>query len=190
MKKKRFIPFRWLPASWGLAGPVYETAEAYYYYDGYDLDIRLAQIEHGGSDGLEKALAAVDLKHGVIDEGEYNLRLAELEGDDVQVKIARLKDGIAKGQLPEKEGEKQIANLMGIPWISVINDGIDHESGVNGFYFEFDWNDHWIKALREAGYVGTTEESLVQQWFQDICRAEASLDDAGLPPMNSSIVWG
>lgn len=44
MRKKRLIPFDWLPASWGLAGPAYDEAKAYYEYDGYDLAVRLAEF--------------------------------------------------------------------------------------------------------------------------------------------------
>jgi hypothetical protein len=48
----------------------------------------------------------------------------------------------------------------------------------NGF-FELDWNEYFVLQLKEAGYKGTTEEEMVDQWFQDLCRnigAEEGVD--------------
>ena len=33
-KKRRLIPFDFMPASWGLNGKVYEKAKAEYYFEG------------------------------------------------------------------------------------------------------------------------------------------------------------
>jgi len=48
----------------------------------------------------------------------------------------------------------------------------------NGF-FELDWNEYFVLQLRTAGYSGTTEEEVVDQWFSELCRnvgAEEGID--------------
>ena len=44
---------------------------------------------------------------------------------------------------------------------------------------ELDWNEYFVLQLKEAGYKGTSEEEMVDQWFQDLCRnigAEEGVD--------------
>ena len=36
--------------------------------------------------------------------------------------------------------------------------------------FELDWNEKFIANLIRAGYQGKTDEDLVDQWFQNVCR--------------------
>ena len=74
-----------------------------------------------------------------------------------------------------------------MPRILVTNDdGVNAEDGPNGYFFEFDWNDIWIEMLKEAGYAGPSEETIVQAWFQELCRQEASAS-LGAPPINGTI---
>lgn len=109
--------------------------------------------------------------------------------EGVEQEVAIIEARAKAGEVTAHEAEKEIATLRGEPWIKVINDGINHELGVDGYYFEFDWNTHWVEALREAGYMGPTDESVVQSWFQDVCRQEASAS-LGAPPINGGIVTG
>ena len=55
------------------------------------------------------------------------------------------------------------------PWVGVLDTHVNPENVRNGF-FELDWNEYFIVQLKQAGYVGDTEESIVDQWFQDLCR--------------------
>jgi len=189
MRKKRLIPFRWLPGSWGLAGPAYQEAEAYYYYDGYDLDVRLAEIRCENTKELDAKILDLQFEHGIIDEVEYDLKLAEMREEGLDKEIAILEAKARAGEIDPFEAEKEIATLKGEPWIRVIDDGINHALGVDGYYFEFDWNSYWIEALREAGYMGRTDDAIVQAWFQDVCRQEASAS-LGAPPINGGIITG
>lgn len=173
MKKNRWIPFKWLPASWGLAGPLYDEAEAYYLYDGYELETRLAELKF---DGIERQMAIIDIdfKYSVIDEYTRDIQMAALKSTETEKKIAKITADIEFGLIPEKEGQKEIATLRDEPWISVIADGIDPLAGPNSYFFEFDWNDKWIEMLKEAGYEGSTEEHIVNNWFSDLCRSDLS----------------
>jgi len=36
--------------------------------------------------------------------------------------------------------------------------------------FELDWNDLFVAKLVRAGYQGKTDNDIVDNWFQDVCR--------------------
>jgi hypothetical protein len=73
---------------------------------------------------------------------------------------------------------KEIATAKKEPYIAVLDTHVNKDNIRNGF-FELDWNEYFVLQLREAGYKGTSEEEMVDQWFQDLCRnigAEEGID--------------
>jgi hypothetical protein len=68
-----------------------------------------------------------------------------------------------------KPTTKEEATAKKEPWVGVLDTHVNPENVRNGF-FELDWNEYFIVQLKQAGYVGDTEESIVDQWFQDLCR--------------------
>ena len=64
---------------------------------------------------------------------------------------------------------KELATRKKEPWVGVLNTHVNQENVRNGF-FELDWNEYFIVQLKQAGYVGDTEEAIMDQWFQDLCR--------------------
>ena len=206
MKKTRLIPFKFLPASWGLVGKVYAVAEASYYYDGEDLEHRLVEIEHEGNpQKLAEHHLALDLKYNRITLYDYDVKVLENKGNkdirakaEIEVKHGKMKqidferlmvkeafkEGLDRNlalleidygysEITKFEYEKQKSILEEKPWIGIVDQGFDMEQGVNGVFFEFDWNIFWIDYLRLNGYLAKTEEEIVEQWFQDVCRATA-----------------
>lgn len=64
---------------------------------------------------------------------------------------------------------KQLATLNELPYISVVSMEVNNDNiGIGAF--ELDWNEIFIAKLLKAGYKGTSEEQIVDQWFTDICR--------------------
>ena len=64
------------------------------------------------------------------------------------------------------------------PFIAVTNTHVNPDNVRNGF-FELDWNEYFVLQLRTAGYVGETEEEVVDEWFSELCRnlgAEEGID--------------
>lgn len=174
-KRKRLIPFSWLPAAWGLSGKIYEEAKANYELDGEDLERRLINIKE---EGVAKALAllALDNKYGRIDDYEHELKAAEIkhpEFDSIERQEAMLAADFNAGKIPRHEYEKTLASARNEPWVGVIDNGYDQTEGVNGLYFELDWNKQWVGFLTQNGYMGTTDEQIVEQWFADVCRSQA-----------------
>lgn len=211
-KKRRFIPFRWLPASWGLVGKPYEIAEAHYTLEGEDLERALIQINYGSEPqvvreqtarmlhrlgkidarGLDVELAAaefggeenippkdqlaIDLAHGALEQYDYQRAIVKLDSPDaesIEHKKAMLKIEYDFDKINQNAYEKSVANLTGEPWVGIIDHGFNPQDGINGVYFEFDWNKEWIDFLRTNGYHGKSEEEIVEQWFSHVCRTQS-----------------
>ena len=146
-KKSRLIPFRFMPAAWGLDGDSYKKAEIEYYYDGYERERKLAEIDYADRPKtLKLRLAEIDLKYGKVKDGEV---------------------------------EKLKASLKGEPYVSMTTT-YDHRYGVNGVFFQGDWNQEWIDLLRENDYVGATDDDVMTDWFNHLCAsiAEAAVETA------------
>ena len=73
---------------------------------------------------------------------------------------------------------KDRATELGEPWIAVLDTHVNEEDIRNGF-FELDWNDQFVLELKKNGYIGDTDEEIVDQWFSELCRnvgADAGVD--------------
>lgn len=75
---------------------------------------------------------------------------------------------------PVKEPKKRMtpkekATKKGEPWFTIVDVEINSENPLNGA-FELDWNEPFVNMLRGHGLVGETDEEIVDQWFQDLCR--------------------
>jgi hypothetical protein len=77
-----------------------------------------------------------------------------------------------------KLSPKELATEKKEPYIAVLDTKVNKDNVRNGF-FELDWNEYFVLQLTEAGYQGVTEEEIVDQWFQELCRnvgAEAGVN--------------
>jgi hypothetical protein len=68
-----------------------------------------------------------------------------------------------------KKSLKQVATENGEPYIEVIGLDIDAKNPVQGA-FELEWNDVFVDELKKAGFRGPSDEEIVDQWFQQVCR--------------------
>lgn len=64
---------------------------------------------------------------------------------------------------------KEIATEKNEPWVSILSVELD-TSNIGSGAFELDWNDKFVANLVRAGYKGKTDQQIVDQWFQDVCR--------------------
>ena len=89
--------------------------------------------------------------------------------------IKKIKDAFkAPEPEPQTKSKKQLtpkqkATKKGEPWFTIVDVEIDSENPRNGA-FELDWNEPFVGMLRRHGLVGDTDEEIVDQWFQDLCR--------------------
>jgi len=68
-----------LPASWGLKGKTREIAEAEYYYEGQELEEKLAEINADTPEEKEIAKLAVKRKHEEISQDAYDKAVATIK---------------------------------------------------------------------------------------------------------------
>jgi hypothetical protein len=82
MKKRRIIPFWLFPHHWMTSDPLkYAEAEARYYYDGEELQRKLADIRcEGDAAARKKEHLLIDLHHEKIDEFTYAMECLKVDG--------------------------------------------------------------------------------------------------------------
>lgn len=183
MKNKKFIPFSWLPASWGLAGKTRQRAEAEYYFNGEQLERCLAEIEHSEpsqAQDLQRENLRIDLKYKKIDQAQYDESVAQLGSlNDDEAELRRLKVRLDHGKISQNEYDKRVAEIKREPWVNVVSMGVDPNQITQGF-FELDWNDEFVKMLQNAGITGTSDEDVVNKWFNGVCRTVLLQEGADL----------
>jgi len=82
-------------------------------------------------------------------------------------KEAKLAEEAKKAK--EEEGPKAKATAAGEPWVNVLGIELDQDNPGAGA-FELDWNDIFVARLIKSGYQGKTDQDIVDNWFQDVCR--------------------
>lgn len=83
-----------------------------------------------------------------------------------------LKEAVPASKVPKAKKQKtakEIATEKKEPWVAVMDTHVNKDNIRNGF-FELDWNEYFVLQLRTEGYQGETDESVVDLWFQDLCR--------------------
>ena len=81
-----------------------------------------------------------------------------------------VKDTVAESS-PKKPKltPKELATKNKEPWFTIVDVEIDNDNPRNGA-FELDWNEYFVEMLRGHGLTGETDEDIVDQWFQDLCK--------------------
>ncbi len=69
----------------------------------------------------------------------------------------------------DADSPKGRATAAGNPWVQVLNVELDPDNPGAGA-FELDWNDVFVARLIKSGYQGKTDQDIVDNWFQDVCR--------------------
>jgi hypothetical protein len=91
------------------------------------------------------------------------LRKKEEELADLAAQQAKKQKELAKLS-PKKRATKDNE-----PYIDIVKVDLDAENPSYGS-FELDWNEHFVKKLRDLGYPGESDEVVVDLWFQSVCR--------------------
>ena len=112
----------------------------------------------------EARLAALAEAEAIAEkERRAEERKAKAEAKKAE-KAAKLAEEQAK-----KNGPKELATAAGEPWVQVLSMEIDPDDPGAGA-FELDWNDIFVARLIKNGYQGKTDQDIVDNWFQDVCR--------------------
>lgn len=165
------LPFSLLPAAWGLKGKSRQIAEAEYLLSGFELKKELLRLNEDMYTEKQFKTKSIDLllEFGKLTKAEHLRELANLIEDDKTKQIALLELDFKEGKTTETEYQKQTATINGEPWVTVLNLGFSGTKALEGS-FELDWNDFFVDDLRAKGYVGPTEDAIVNQWFMAVCK--------------------
>lgn len=165
------LPFGYLPGHWGLAGKTKEIAKAEYELTGYDLERRLLELTREDLDLKEYTKRHINLnfKHGKITESDHVRQHIALMDDEKLKSKATLELDHKEGKIGELEYAKAAATLNDEPWVTVINMDFAGAKSLEGS-FELDWNEQFVKKLMSDGYVGASPDTIVNQWFMEVCR--------------------
>jgi hypothetical protein len=123
-----------------------------------------------GSWGLKGKTRATAEAEYLYTGKELEEKLAEINADTAEDKeIAVLAVKLKHEEISRDAYDKAVAGIKKEPWVNVTKMGIDDKNVAAG-YFELDWNEEFIAMLHENGYVGQSDEDVVNKWFNDVCR--------------------
>jgi len=121
---------------------------------------------------------------------ELTKELARIDIDnDIDAQVSDMDIDVEAGTLTQSVRDKKVAELRDEPWVEVKHMQVNPEDVKQG-YMELDWNDQFVAMLHAQGYTGESDESIVNKWFNDICRTvllqenadmDFGLQDAGNP---------
>jgi len=129
-----------------------------------------------GLRGVTREIAEVEYYY-VGKERDWKLLTLKYEGTELELKRLEFKKKYQ--EITDIEYEKQRATLKGDPWVKILTTEYDPSEPLTGS-FELDWNEHFIKSLDDAGYVGVTDEEIVDQWLSELCRNVATEQYGGV----------
>ena len=94
-------------------------------------------------------------------------------------------------EITSSEHDKMVAEATKKPWVEVKKMEVNPDDVKQG-YMELDWNEQFVSLLQEKGYVGKSDEDVVNKWFNDICRTvllqEMEDTDFGMEEMDGNDV--
>jgi len=180
-RDERLAGVRFMPESREYRRTMIEIAYRYETIDSLECRRQLLGVEHTGLD-LQDALIDLDCEFGKL--SAYDAAVQKLykrtasPEDNLAFALGKLDIDLKFQRITRPEFEKQGATLRNEPWVNVINASFNPKEGINGVYFEFDWNAQWIEFLRINGYIGHTDEQIVDDWFADVCRSHVQTEMA------------
>ena len=99
---------------------------------------------------------------------------------ETPLKETPLKETPLKDKIPAKESGKPKTKKGPEPWVKVLNMDVNPDNPKNGF-FELDWNKEFVNMLKQNGYKGDSEEQIIDQWFQTLCRTIGNEQGVDVP---------
>jgi hypothetical protein len=121
-----------------------------------------------------KKMFGIDKIEARIEQSLQQADSAKKLAEEATVAAERAREAERVSKLTPKE----LATEKKEPYIDIQEIKVNKDNVRNGF-FELDWNEYFVLQLTEAGYIGVTEEEIVDLWFQELCRnvgAEAGVE--------------
>lgn len=157
----------------------------------YEAAVKYAKLEYReGSKELKIALIDIRRDYGKLTEYQAEMKkLDVLFPDDThenEKELAKLEVEFKLNKLPKNAYEKAKATLKDEPWVSFANSDFNPKEGLDGVYVSLEWNAQFIDLLTMHGFVGHTEEQIIEEWFAEVCRTNNQQEmppNPGIYPM-------
>jgi hypothetical protein len=125
----------------------------------------------------KKALALkqleIDKRYAKLTAVEYEHKVLDLtESDEKTRQLKHLAIDLSWGSISLAEHDHKAADIKGEPWCIVLSSKFDPEKET-GFELELDYNEYFVKFLTEKGYKGLSDDQIVEEWFNDLCKSIA-----------------
>jgi hypothetical protein len=147
---------------------------------GFDLDIAIWELEHGSQVSYDRRMYVLDkrkeynkIDHRTYLQCSFYIELLHDKITQENYTIAMLGIDLEQGKIDQNEYDKQVSTLKREPWVTCIA-SLDPKNPRNSGAFELDWNEFFIEELRKSGYYGKSEEELVNDWLQELCKVIAT----------------
>lgn len=119
-------------------------------------------------------------------EAEAAVKAAE-ESKKLAEEAAEAAERAKEAERVAKLTPKERATEAKEPWVAVLDTHVNKENVRNGF-FELDWNEYFVLQLRSNGYNGNSDEEVVDQWFQELCRNVGAEDGVDMDRRGSGYI--
>jgi hypothetical protein len=169
MFRKPLIPFGFWPGHWGLKGKTRDIARAEYELSGIELSEKLLEINYS-DDPTQLEIKKLELrrKFNEIPLHSYDVGIAKLTiQDEKQRQLAILDADLKYEKITQNDYDRKKADILEEPWVAMPKIHWN-PYGKARAYFEMNYNEYFIKQLKENGYEGT-EQDMVNQWMNDVC---------------------
>ena len=97
-------------------------------------------------------------------------KFAALEAEKVEAAAENVRLADELKAIQEAKSPKELATEADEPWVDVIETTFEDPDNPATGYFELDWNKQFVNQLIEKGYSGRTDDDVIDQWFNDLCR--------------------
>jgi hypothetical protein len=147
------------------------------------VDAKIQELRHRAEAG-EITQEACDTKIAMLtidDEQELEEAIEDirLRNDPVESQVLTVQRKFKAGDISENERDKEIATIRKEPYVNVVEMGIEDDDIRQGF-FELDWNDEFVIMLQNGGITGTSDDDVVNKWFNGVCRTVLLQEGADL----------
>ena len=118
-----------------------------------------------------------------IDKIEEEAKAARQAAEEMSAKVQETESKLTEVLKTPKE----IATEKKEPWVAVLDTHVNPENIRNGF-FELDWNEYFVLQLRTAGYLGDSDEAVVDSWFSELCRNVGAEENVNMDRRSSGYI--
>lgn len=174
------VPFRFVPASWGLTGESYVEAQIRYDEDDpIEAERKIIQRKYRDPLECKKHMVEMEYSNGILSQYEYEKAKLEFITDPQKRKVGTLAFLHKNNEITTDEYNKELCDVFNKPWFKMTW-AMNAESGT--IDMDIDNNAFFVKYLADIGCPGNTPNEMVDAYARQMARQvldEEEIDDEG-----------